>query len=605
MTGMTAQKCYRYIRELNSGEEQLNAVAMIDGRRRYTYRQLFRHWEYYAEVFSALDITAASHSVVGMLSAPSVESSIAFYSLNMTGACVSVFHPYDFTDEVTLRKSILAEEITDLVLESALLGPELLESIVRTKGLCSLRHIIVLHSSSAGRYAAPGMRQYGQENYRQLKNCPDVLFMDDLLIRYEAMPIRFSDDPEKTALIVHTSGTTGGIHKPIPLSDQALNEAVKRIHSEEQFRRFRGRVVTCLGMDLSTAYGAVDMMHLPLSFGATVVTIPMGLLNPLAPMAIGEYRMNVLFAAGRLLDLWMKNGVRPDLSDLEYISLGGSYLPAAAKKRYDNYLKKCGSRVKTANGYGLSEIGGACIIASPDREDDAIGFPMADVSVKLYDEEEGRFYDPGDGPETGVMFLSSQSLSSGRLGDDVILPIEEIDGVRYLNTYDLVRVNDDGSLSCIGRMDKYFVNNEGIRFDAGLVESAIAAEEDILECALAPEYDDGLHDTIPVLYVTVYNGSPGSRQDVRKVTDALKKVFIVDKLIYETNLPGQCVITGDIPHTLTGKVDVHQIKNGTVRGTRYRVTPVFDQTGLSDIRFETPRDDIAGGWSGVPVELMR
>ena len=35
---------------------------MIAGDREYTYRQMFRLWERYAEVFSALEINEANHS---------------------------------------------------------------------------------------------------------------------------------------------------------------------------------------------------------------------------------------------------------------------------------------------------------------------------------------------------------------------------------------------------------------------------------------------------------------------------------------------------------------------------------------------------------------
>ena len=49
------QKCWSFIKELNSrSEERLDSVAMHDGYRKYTYRQMFRAWERYAEAFSAV-----------------------------------------------------------------------------------------------------------------------------------------------------------------------------------------------------------------------------------------------------------------------------------------------------------------------------------------------------------------------------------------------------------------------------------------------------------------------------------------------------------------------------------------------------------------------
>ena len=47
------QPCWSFIRDLNSySRERLESVALRDGYRTYSYRQMFRHWERYAEAFS-------------------------------------------------------------------------------------------------------------------------------------------------------------------------------------------------------------------------------------------------------------------------------------------------------------------------------------------------------------------------------------------------------------------------------------------------------------------------------------------------------------------------------------------------------------------------
>ena len=48
--------------------------------------------------------------------------------------------------------------------------------------------------------------------------------------------------------------------------------------------------------------------------------------------------------------------------------------------------------------------------------------------------------------------------------------------VLYFNTNDMVRVNGDGSMTCIGRSNQFFVNNAGVRFDAGLVQNAVTSQ---------------------------------------------------------------------------------------------------------------------------------
>ena len=58
------QKAWKYIQELcgrNTGD--LNRVAVIDGNRQYTYGQMFREWERYASVFTALEMTEAQNDL--------------------------------------------------------------------------------------------------------------------------------------------------------------------------------------------------------------------------------------------------------------------------------------------------------------------------------------------------------------------------------------------------------------------------------------------------------------------------------------------------------------------------------------------------------------
>lgn len=101
------KKSWKYIYDVNSiSEERLNRVALIDLKRKYTYRQMFRNWEKYAEVFSALNITAENHSRLAILDCCCVETSFAIYAANMTGASVVGFSPFNM-QENRMSKNIL------------------------------------------------------------------------------------------------------------------------------------------------------------------------------------------------------------------------------------------------------------------------------------------------------------------------------------------------------------------------------------------------------------------------------------------------------------------------------------------------------------------
>ncbi|MCR4876852.1 MAG: hypothetical protein K5922_06750 [Clostridiales bacterium] len=78
----------------NTSLSDLNRVALEDGARSYTYGLMFREWERYASVFSALGMTGEAHSRTGLLGSICAETIFALYGLNIVGADVSVVPGY-------------------------------------------------------------------------------------------------------------------------------------------------------------------------------------------------------------------------------------------------------------------------------------------------------------------------------------------------------------------------------------------------------------------------------------------------------------------------------------------------------------------------------
>ena len=343
-----------------------------------------------------------------------------------------------------------------------------------------------------------------------------------------------------------------------------------------------------------------DGMHLPFSFGGTVIALPLGYFNTRYFPALAHYKANLMFATPALLENMELAQYRPDLSSFSFIYVGGSAVSLDAKRRINEIIRRDGAQSGITIGYGLSELAGACILSDCDREDNAIGYPLPGVTAKIFDESDGKFHDLSDGQRTGVLYLSSASVSCGRLDDHEFFTLDEIDGKPFYNTYDLVSVAADGSMTYVGRTNKFFVNNEGVRFDAGLVETAVGAQPGIVQCGLAPEYTKLIHDTVPVLYVRT---DAGSGDPVQTVRNALIGVFIRENNITRTNLPVQCVIADELPLTDLGKVDIHRIVNGEVSGARYKIQPIRANGVLKDVVLTPAEYRDTPLWAGVPEEL--
>lgn len=601
-TRLSNQKCWQYIRALNSADdERLDSIAIKDGTREYTYRRMFRRWQLCAEAFSGLGISGDNRSRAGLTGIPAAETVIAYYALNMTGTSVSMIHSSDLMDEQRFGRMIKEEGITDLVLADSLLDPEFLERILKERKALGIRRIVVLQIPKDEEGLSDEERLRSRLLQRQIRRFRGVHFMDEICREYAGYDIESGHKNDDAAVIAHTSGTVSGIHKPVPLSDKGLNEAAESLLADERFSTLRGRAVSALFLDMSSAYAMTDMVHLTFAFGGTLVAVPgVRYMEDIAEVLV-KYGVNVLFATGAYMNALMKLGDKPDLSALEFVFVGGSRMSAYSKGKYDGFLVSCGAKARVTAGYGLSETAGACILSEPDREDDSMGRPLAGVRVKLYDEDNDKFYDLSDGPRRGVLFISSPSVSSGRIDGRSFFDLRDTCDGMYLNTYDLVDAGADGYLRYAGRMNRYFVNNEGIRFDAGLIEAALSAQPGIESCCITPGYDKTMHDTIPVLNVTV---SAGDESPAGVIEEALRAVFIEGGLIRDTNLPGQCRIADRLPMSDTGKPDARRIAGGGVKGRLYCVRPERPDGVLKDIEL-VPFRDAPGLRSGLPDELER
>ena len=601
------QPCWSFIKEVNSfSEERLDSVAIRDGYRAYTYRQMFRYWEKYAEAFSGAHITGKDHSRVALISTPTAEAIFAFYGLNMTGASVSLIYPLDLFDEKQIHSMIEREGITDLVVSEIWAFPELMKRLLRDREMLGIRNVIVLDCPMGGEFAVPALEAARKLNTALFRELDGGLVMEDLLRDNEALPITYgkkksSDD----ACILHTTGTVNGMHKPVPMSDKALNAfipiAMKTKETYEDFDGLPDHIVSGLTLNMSWVYSMVDMLHMPLGLGMEIVCIPWGGTNPRYGEAIEHYGFNIMFTSMNILDSWLKTMPEMNLSKLKVVFMGGTYVSPEYKQKFNDYLRSCGSSARVINGYGLSELGGACVISPSTRDDDAIGWPLAGYKVKIYVEDEEKFYDLDDGPRTGVLFLSSKTLSSGKLGKTVFFELDKIDGEEYFNTNDLVRVNEDGSMTCIGRSNQFFINNAGVRFDAGLVQTAITAQPGIVACGLAPEFHKTLHDNIPVLYVETDKHGAG---DLTITRQALIEVFIKGDTLADTNMPSQVVLVDKIPLNTGGKVDTKRLTAGAIQGKRFSVKPVkMDGKVVDIVLVPAAEGENALMGAGIPEEL--
>ena len=602
MNKISNDQCiWKYIKSRNTVKpSQVCRTALIDCTREYTYGQMFVEWEHYARVFSALGMTGENNSRVAIAGSISAEPLFSFYGLNMTGATVSMFSYPDFLPSGQWKTMVQKEKITDLVLSDIMISPEMWPEIEKAKEDLGIRNIILLHSLMGGPCTGPAELIYNEVNYHRLKRTSGTVFMGDLMKKYGSAPIKYgADDPDHIALITHTSGSTKGTRKPLPYTERAVNTTASNFgrgfHAyidNEDIDSLRH----LLSFDFSSYLCMSGIINADFAIGDTIVLTFFGFLHPKFIKAIQYYKINTLFTSGFMVDSWLKrNDIDDiDLSSLEIFSCGGSYIPVEKVRKYNEFARKHGFEKGISRGYGMSEAGGAQLYVPAGSEEDILGYPSSNEAIIIQDENDGNYYTAADGERTGIMYIASDSLCTNVLDGEVLFEFTKINGRDFICTNDMVRVNANASLSYAGRLDKFFVNNDGVRFESGIVENEMDKQPGIDKCAVVPVLDKRIHDTVPVLYIIAEKKGEEACEDV---INALTQVFITDGLSKSSSLPSQFVLVDSIPCNSNGKIDVYKITRERLKGSAYNIKPKRKNENLVKIEaeFSDQLSSITGG----------
>ena len=239
-------------------------------------------------------------------------------------------------------------------------------------------------------------------------NCNDVIFkqgdfaetMYDVVSGKVGVYADFQTDKEQLLACFGPGETFGemGMLEVYPrsatavaLEDGTVIAEIAEPELTEYFQNAPEHMITYLTLNMSWVYAMVDMLHTAFGLGMEVVCLPFGATNPRYADAIENYGISILFTSMSILDTWNKMMPDIDMSKVKVVFMGGAYVSPEFKKSFNDYLRSCGSTARIINGYGLSELGGACILSPSDRDDDAIGFLLPGFKAKIHDEDEDRF----------------------------------------------------------------------------------------------------------------------------------------------------------------------------------------------------------------------
>ena len=577
------QKAYKYIYECVETQDNYgDKIALVDGKNAYSYNQLFQNVEKYASVFSALKMNFESNARVGLIGSCAAETIFSVYALNMVGAEVSLISSLSNFNVEKIMQVVKNEHLTDLILPDDFLQAQVLYTLIQKKDALGLRFILLLHVPVCGCTVPAPLSESFEQKANIMRSFWGILYMDYLIGLYGNQSITYCENAScETAFIIHTSGTTGGSGKPIVMSDRAFNFMSRSISGLRGYECLKKEFSTALLVDLSNAYGIIVQIHMPLTICGKIILVPGNALNPLFFNVISKHRISVLFCNSGVIEMWMKfsDGAGLDFSSLKCVVFGGSAVTVEDKKRYRDFLMKhgCGN-IPVLNGYGISELGGVCTLSSEDINDEAIGYLLDGFEARFFDEDTHEFKTVSNAPCTGVLYLNSPSMACIAFDGKETVKSEMIDGKPFICSNDLVSVDSTGKITYMGRANRYFLNNGGIKYQSGRVEMEFSRQYGIKSCGLLPVFDKPIHDNIPMLCVTTFGGN-----ELEIIRRAFLNIFKIKKTLGLEQMPLRILLAKELPRNANGKLDLFKINNGQVEGIKYVVSASIFNGELLDV----------------------
>ncbi len=307
-------------------------------------------------------------------------------------------------------------------------------------------------------------------------------------------------------------------------------------------------------------------MFLPLLNGGTLATLDVRSvgLDPVADF-LSDERITLAYMAPTVVRFLVDALADRTFPDLRMIALGGEVVDAEVVELTRQLL---GPR-HIANGFGTTETGVITLYVldaddTPDGEVPA-GYPVPEVEVMILD-------DAGEEvptAEAGEVAIASPHVFSGYWGhhdvDRLVLGPDPAgrDGWSQYRTGDLGRVNDDGALVVLGRLDAK-VKVRGRFVVLGDVEADLHALDGVRDAAVAAHADQGVTELDAWVVLADAEGQHTTGSELR--AELLK-----DREAYR--VPTSWHLVDDLPRLPNGKLDRRALRRPKPLDQREPATP--------------------------------
>jgi long-chain acyl-CoA synthetase len=344
-------------------------------------------------------------------------------------------------------------------------------------------------------------------------------------------------DPESTAVLLFTSGTSGPA-KGAMLSHRALLANVAQLQQLDPEPIVSDDVVL-LVLPLFHIYALNAVLGLSVAVGASCVLVPK--FSPASALeTVARYDVTNIPAAPQVFVAWAKvPDLDHQLAGVRTLVSGAAPLAPAV---FDTFADIAGQPVW--EGYGLTEASPVVSSTMVGRrpKPGCVGAPLPGVEIRFVDEsgEESDEDDPGE------ILVRGANLFSGYWPDGTDGP----DAEGWYATGDVGYLDADGDLHLVDRR-RDLILVSGFNVYPFEIETVISALPEVAEVAVIGVPNESTGETVKA-YVVALPGRTLTREQVSAQCE---------KRLARFKCPTLIDIVETLPHTSTGKIAKSRLRD--------------------------------------------
>ena len=435
------------------------------------------------------------------------------------------------------------------------------------------------------------MKKTSAELDEYIKKSPlQVLKYSELVERSKNVLAKKNDyTPDELSLIVHTSGTTGAMPKPIPLTNDNLNSHVHQIIAAGG--KFEKGASVFQLLPYFASFGIADVAHFGFCCGSKMIQIPEFTPQDL-PRRIYKEKPNMIIVAPAMLNSLLESKYldKKDLSFIRRIVVGGDTF--AMENEVKELLESHNAgKCRLEKGHGMSEYAGSGSIAFADHNPiGGIGTPLPYTTYAIMNPVTNKPIKFEDGKDviTGEAWVSSPCVTPGVLDGETIIPRYELDGETYIKTGDLINMRRDGNMFFDSRIDRTFARFDGYKYKPYVIEKILMEDERIAECVIVPYSDYEKNGYMPIAHVVLNSQEYTLDEQYDILREIIEEKLIHNPEVSTRQIPTKIKVRSSIPLTKNSKNNFRELKGEGIDGSEFTIVIPETNISVGEITIEKP-----------------